>query len=139
MATRIFCLTLGLIYLALGILGFVPGAAGWAPDVSAHAAYLHYRSIGGIFPTNIVLNILYLLLGGAITFSALTYPTAVACAKAVTVLFALFSFMALVPWVDRLGGVLPLFSWNTLLYLLCALMAWYFGYIRPLSLAHFST
>jgi hypothetical protein len=64
MPTRYFALALGVIYLLVGILGFIPGLVHPPPAGTPQLAVANgYGYLFGLFPVNLVHNLFHLLIG----------------------------------------------------------------------------
>ena len=123
-----FALISGVIYLAVGILGFIPGAlqppgAGAPPLVVDQS----YGRLFGLFPVNIVHNVVHLAIGvwGVLTWrrfaAARTYATSLA------VIYGLLTVFGLIPGLNTLFGLAPLFGHDVWLHALTAAVAAYFA------------
>lgn len=130
MATRYFALILGIVYVIIGILGFVPGflqppPAG-APDLTVDAGYGYLL---GLFPVNVVHDIVHLLVGlwGLIAYRS--FGASRLFARGVAILFGLLTVLGLFPVFNTLFGLVPLFSNDIWLHALTAIVAAYFGWM----------
>lgn len=65
-ATQYFALTVGIIFLLVGVMGLIPGFVK-EPAVPADSAYLSFTSgygdLLGLFPINTLHNLVHLLVG----------------------------------------------------------------------------
>lgn len=134
---RLACLVWGLIFLALGVCGFVPRYVEavpnreWAQYIAISAGYGY---LFGWLPINVVHNIVYILLGTGGMLSAATRGMAEAYARALFMLMVLFVALGISPDpISRVGGLMPLFDWNVMLHLLAGVIMWYAGMIYPLT------
>jgi hypothetical protein len=134
MATRWFIGCIGLIYTALGLCGFFARLLTPPPDriqyQALNAVPMGYGFLFGFLPTNLLHNILYLLIGVTALLAAFTYPIARRCAQALCLLLIALVFIGFSPFGIRdLWGTIPLFGWNVLLHTVSAVLCWYFGFI----------
>jgi len=61
---RTFALVFGIIYLLVGVLGFIPGVnQQHMADMPSIAVDSFYGRLMGIFPVNILNNIVHILIG----------------------------------------------------------------------------
>jgi hypothetical protein len=115
-------LGIGLFYILIGCLGFMSGLL----SLPAHAPVLTidvgYGYLLGLFPVNIVSNIFHLLIG--IYFTALCFRWVnVSTAFHVSNFMALLAIFGLIPVINSMFGLIPLFGHNIWLYFLTALIA----------------
>lgn len=113
-------LGLGIIYVAIGILGFIPG-------ITTNGMLL------GIFAVNALHNIAHLVLGAILVWAGMSPGMLTSVNKAMAVIFAVLvvaSFVA--PIVEQL----PLNPPDTILHLVSAAITAYLGFAaRPLVTA----
>src|SRR5512145_879437 len=78
MGTRTFALVIGIAFLAAGVLGFVPGAVHpphpGAPDLRVDGGYGYLL---GLFPVNVLHNLVHLIVGVAGVASYRSLPMAI--------------------------------------------------------------
>jgi hypothetical protein len=116
-----FAQVFGIIYLVVGIAGFVPPLlTGDVPGALGPFSGL----LLGLFAVNWFHNLAHLLIGGAglalyrSHFGSQTYALALGSAYAVLFLLGIFS-----GGIATLGGLLPLNSWDNILHILTSLIA----------------
>ncbi|HYN47020.1 MAG TPA: DUF4383 domain-containing protein [Allosphingosinicella sp.] len=131
MSTRAFALIWGILFLAGGASGFVPGLWIPAPDHYPHLVVdSYYGDALGLFPVNILHNGVHILFG---LWGLLAYRSAGAArtyAKAVAIIYIVLIIMGLVPALDTTFGYIPLFGKDVWLHLFLALPAAYFGWVN---------
>ncbi len=134
-ATRIFALVFGIVFLLVGILGFVPAAlthpaaadhAGHAVRVNAYEGYLF-----GLFHVNVLHSLVHVLFGVMGLAMSRTYPAARLYARIVAVTYAVLTVMGLIPGLNTVFGLIPLHGNDVWLHLLLAIPAAYFGFAAP--------
>jgi hypothetical protein len=133
MTARTFAAICGGLYLALGLLGFVPALWERPPAGPPVSIRVFYGSLFGIFAINIILNMINLVIGLWGTMAANNRYSSLVFARAGCVVFALLGIAAIVPdnHVRTLWGTAPLSGgYNEWLYLGTALLALIFA-IRP--------
>ena len=118
MSVQKITLAFGIVYVLIGVLGFVPG-------ITSNGLLL------GIFAVNTLHNIAHLALGAALIYGGTSsaYP---AVNKALAVVFLVLvaaSFIA--PILEQL----PLNAADTVLHLASALLTGYLGYVAKPTLA----
>ncbi|CAA7619415.1 DUF4383 domain-containing protein [Magnetospirillum sp. UT-4] len=128
MKTRYFALVMGVVFLAIGILGFVPGVlmppeAG--PPLVVEAGH---GVLFGLFPVNVLHNIVHLAFGvwGVVVWRS--FVPSRAYARAVAVVYAVLTVMGLIPVLDTVFGLVPIHSHDIWLHGAITLVAAYFGY-----------
>lgn len=132
MNTRYFALILGIVYVLVGILGFIPGITQATPaDALPLTINNSYGYLFGLFPVNLLHNLVHLVLGvwGIIAYGR--YTNARLYARALTIIFAILAIMGLIPGLNTIFGLVPLFSHDIWLHALTALVSAYFGFVAP--------
>lgn len=127
MNTRTFALILGIVFLAVGALGFVPGALSPTEDnVAVHA--MHGRLLG-LFPVNVLHSATHLLFGvwGIMAYRSL--GGAKTYARVVAVAYGLLAVMGLIPGLNTVFGLIPIYGHDVWLHALIAVAAAYFGFM----------
>ena len=134
MTTRYFALTIGIVYLFLGTLGFFSGmVAEPLIDAPPMAADTGYGYLFGLFPVNVLHNVVHLTVGilGLIAYRGLAQSIRFARGLAMT--FAVLAVLGVLPWASTAFGLIPLFGPNVWLHALTAAAAAYFGYSRAIE------
>jgi hypothetical protein len=136
MTTRTFALIFGIVYLGVGILGFLPGITSPPPaDAPQLAVHTGYGYLLGLFPINLLHNLVHLALGawGIVAYSS--FPAARTYARGLTIIYGLLALMGLFPGLNTVFGLVPIFSHDVWLHGLTALVALYFGWMAPVEIA----
>ncbi|MGH2448711.1 MAG: DUF4383 domain-containing protein [Chloroflexota bacterium] len=130
MGPRLGILIIGVVYLILGILGFVPGLYATPP---AGVPPLHvtagYGFLFGIFPVNITGDIFRIVVGVLGILFAATFRTAESYSRLIALVFAILTFCGFVPHIDTLLGAMPIYSNDAWLHMATAVIAAYFGWV----------
>ena len=126
-----FALILGIVYIAFGILGLISGflvaPTGEAPDLSVTTLYGY---IVGLFVVNILLTVIHLAIGvWGVVVSGNTLQSLM-FARSVAIIFAILTIFGLVPGLNTVFGLMPLYGNNIWLHALTAIIAAYFGFFR---------
>lgn len=130
-------LALGIIFLLLGIVGFIPGFVSLPPEgfdaggVSLNADSFYAKGFGflfGAFPINLMHNIVHLLVGilgivAASTGNAKLYN------RGFAISYALIAVMGVVPLTQTTFGLMPIFGNNVWFNGLSAALAGYYGFL----------
>lgn len=131
MSTRTFARIYGIVFLLVGVAGFIPGITTphTHPDVTVDAG------LGlelGLFPVNVLHNIVHLLFGAWGLMAARSLRGAKSYFKAVAVIYALLAIMGLIPAANlhTTFGLVPLYGNDVWLHVLLAAVAAYFGFVH---------
>ena len=129
MDTRYFALIIGIIYALVGLLGFVPAVRQpvppEAPDLVVDASYGYLL---GLFPINLLHNLVHLGIGIWGLAAYRTLPRARGFARSLAVFYGLLTVMGFIPGLHTLFGLVPLFGHDIWLHALTAIVAAYFGW-----------
>ena len=142
MNTRTFALVFGIIFLVVGIAGFIPGLVTYpapggdiapgAPDASAAAEVLHTHGyLLGLFPVNVLHNLFHVVWGIIGLAAYRSFANARLFARATAIVYGLLTVLGLIPGLNTLFGLLPLYGHDVWLHAVLALIAAYFGFARP--------
>jgi hypothetical protein len=137
MATRYFSLIVGVLYLVVGIMGFIPAfvmqpetAPALMVDVGVDTGYGYLL---GLFPINVVHNIVHLVIGLLGIIAYLKVDSARTYAWGLAGLYGLLAVMGLIPYLNTTLGLVPIFGNDVWLHAGTALLAVYFGFIAAPS------
>lgn len=134
MPIRYFSLIYGIVFLVVGIAGFVPGFM--SPLDPADPEVMINGSTGrlfGLFPVNSLHNIVHIVFGiwGLVAYR--TLGASITYARAVAVIYAILFVLGLIPGAHTLFGLVPLYGHDVWLHLVLAAVAAYFGFVAPRS------
>lgn len=129
MSTRTFALIFGIVFLAVGALGFVPNMVEplhpGHPPVDPEGGLLL-----GLFPVNLYHNIVHIIFGLWGLAASRSLGGSVGYARGVAIIYALLTVLGLVPSLNTLGGMVPLYQNDVWLHAVLALVAAYFGWVH---------
>jgi hypothetical protein len=129
MTARNFAMIAGIIYLAVGVLGFVPAAITppppGAPEVGIRAFHGYLL---GLFPINIVHNLVHLAIGAWGIAAARSMSGARTYSKGLAVIYGALAVMGLIPGLNTMFGLVPIHSHDVWLHAVTAIVAAYFGW-----------
>ena len=133
MKTRYFALVAGIVYLLVGIVGFVPGVLSppgvMTPDDGHGLAVVALQGrLMGLFPVNVLHDLVHLLIGIWGIVAYYSFERARLFARALAIIYALFAMMGLIPRLDTVFGLVPLYGHDVWLHAITALVAAYFGW-----------
>lgn len=125
MGTRYFALIAGIVYLLVGVIGFL--ATGLSMDASVATA----PRLLGLFPVNVLHNIVHLAIGLWGIAAYRSFAGARAFARALAVIYALLAVMGLISAlnINTTFGLIPIFGNDVWLHALTAIVAAYFGFV----------
>ena len=135
MSVRYFSLIVGIVYSALGLLGFFPSFVEPFPVIPeimlqvGTGTTLGFGYLLGIFPTTVVTNIFNLIIGivGIVSYLG-SEPVSRLFADTLAVWFFLLSILGLIPIANSIFGLMPIYGNDVWLHLATALPAAYFGF-----------
>jgi hypothetical protein len=132
METRYFALVIGIVYVLIALLGFLPGftaapPAG-APDLAVDAGYSYLL---GLFPINVLHNLVHLAVGAWGLVAYRSYSSARGFAKGLAVFYGVLTIMGVIPLLSTTFGLIPIFGHDIWLHALTAIIAAYFGFKAP--------
>ncbi|HST36386.1 MAG TPA: DUF4383 domain-containing protein [Allosphingosinicella sp.] len=127
MSKRRFATILGLLLLIIGILGFVPALI-WPAQGGALAMDSAHGLLFGIFPVNAAHNGVHVLFGLWGLAAARSARGAMLYARAVAILYSLLTLMGMIPGLDDLFGLMPLYGNDLWLHAGIAATSGYFGW-----------
>jgi hypothetical protein len=135
---RYFALLLGILFLLVGIAGFIPGLVSLptsAPNVAVDAPRLvfddGYGYVLGLFPTNFLHNAVHIVVG-VLGIAAFTSASgALVFNRGFAIVYAAIAIMGLLPFTNTTFGLMPIFGNNVWFNALTAAAAAYFGFVKP--------
>jgi hypothetical protein len=129
-SARAFALIIGIVYLAIGALGFVPAlvtpAPNQAPDVSFTA---YYGYLLGVLPVNYFVNLAHLAMGAWGIAASRAAAGSRAYAKTLAVISAALAAVGLIPALNTMFGLVPVYGTDVWLHGITAIVAAFFGWL----------
>jgi len=121
----------GVGFILAGILGFIPGVT-TAPHVQDPSLALEagYGRLLGLFPVNVLHNLVHLALGVWALAVYRDFAKAKVYCKGAGVIYVVLAVAGLIPGLNTLFGLVPIHSHDVWLHALIALPLLYFGYAR---------
>lgn len=129
MNTRTFARLYGIVFLIVGIAGFIPGIT----PPHQHPGLMITAASGnelGLFPVNVLHNLVHIAFGIWGIVAASGFVAARFYFRAVAVVYALLTVMGLIPATNTAFGLVPIYGHDVWLHALLALVAAYFGFSR---------
>lgn len=134
MSLRTFAKIFGVVFLLVGVSGFIPGVATphthpGADDVSVDAGL---GAVMGLFPVNVLHNLFHVAFGIWGLAAARSFGGARIYARGVAVIYTALAIFGLIPtaklWTTF--GLIPLYGNDVWLHILLAAAAGYFGFVH---------
>jgi len=130
MNTRTFALVFGIVFLAVGLLGFVPGMV--HPPMGDHNVTMTqgYGDLLGLFPVNMLHNVVHILFGvWGVLASRGSLGGARNYARGVAIIYAVLTVLGLLDATNTTFGLIPIYGNDVWLHALLAIVAAYFGWM----------
>lgn len=130
MNARTFALLFGIVFLAVGVLGFVPGMV--HPPAGSHDVTMtqNYGDLLGLFPVNLLHNVVHIIFGLWGLAASRSGGGAVSYARSVAVIYVLLTVLGLLDATNTTFGLIPIYGNDVWLHLVLALVAAYFGWVN---------
>ena len=131
MSTRSFALIFGIVFLIVGIAGFLPAPFTSAPE--GGAMNMHGDDVVmllGMFPVNLYHNAVHILFGLWGLAASRSASGALTYARGVAIIYALLTVLGLIPATENLLGMVPLHGNDIWLHGALAIVAAYFGWVN---------
>lgn len=133
-ATRRFALIFGIVFLLLGVAGFIPGLT----QPHSHPDVRLTTGLGaalGLFPVNVLHNLAHLLFGVWGLMAAKSDSAARGYGKAVAISYALLTVLGLISAMNlhTFFGLVPLYGHDIWLHAALGAGGAYFGFMRPVD------
>ena len=125
---RLFARWFGIVYVLVGVVGFVPGINIMMPPEDGVTVAMSYGHLLGLFPVNVIHNIVHLLIGAWGVASAGAAEKARTYARSIAVVYGLLAICGFIVPFSSLFGLAPLFSHDIWLHALSAVAAAYVGW-----------
>lgn len=130
MTTRTFAQIIGVLFLTVGVMGFVPLFVTTPHPNAVPGLFANdgYGLLFGLFPVNWIHNLVHLGVGIAGLAAASSVSKARGFARGLTWLYGLLAIMGTIPVLSMTFGLIPLHGWDVWLHGGTAASAAYFGY-----------
>jgi hypothetical protein len=131
-------LAVGILFVIVGIMGFVPQFL-QSPELSdpSLAVDHNYGRLLGVFPVNVLHNIVHLILGVWALAASRRFESAQVYCKAAAWIYGVMAVMGLIPGLNTMFGLIPIHSHDVWLHAgLAALLAYLGFYYAKLPAAH---
>ena len=130
MTARNFALVIGIAFLAAGVLGFIPALVSPAPaDAPGVGVTSFYGYLLGLFPINLMHNLVHLAIGAWGIAAARSMTGARTYAKSLAIIYGILAVMGLIPALNTVFGLVPIHGHDVWLHAGTAIIAAYFGWV----------
>jgi hypothetical protein len=127
--SRMFARIYGIVFLIVGIGGFIPGLTREHdhPDMAIDfASGLEL----GLFPVNGIHNLVHIAFGAWGIFASRAFDASRLYARVVAIAYGLLTVMGLIPATNTTFGLVPIYGHDVWLHALLAGVAAYFGFVH---------
>jgi hypothetical protein len=133
---RYFAIAAGIVYVLVGLMGFVPGInVPGPPDAPDIAVDSFYGYLLGLFPVSRLHNLVHLAIGAwGIWGYSNGIPGSRMFARGLTVVYGVLAVMGLFSVLSTTFGLIPIFGHDVWLHAGTAALAAYFGWFHHLGL-----
>lgn len=129
MSIRTFARVFGVVFLIVGVGGFIPGVT--QPHVHPNLAVQAASGMElGLFPVNILHNLVHLAFGVWGVAAARSLSAARLYARLVAISYAALTILGLIPATNTTFGLIPIYGHDVWLHALLAAAAAYFGFVH---------
>jgi hypothetical protein len=126
-----FTMIYGAFFILAGVAAFIPGVTVAPhmhdPNLAVDAGYGRFL---GLLPVNVLHNLVHLALGLWALVAARDVAHARTYCKAVTIIYGALAILGLIPGVNTMFGLVPIFGHDVWFHLLVAAAAGYYGFVR---------
>jgi len=131
MTAQRFAMVMGLLYVLVGLLGFVPGLVSPPPMDAPHLNVdTGYGYLMGLFPTNVLHNLVHLGVGLWGIGAYRSVSGSISFARGLAIFYGALTIMGLIPLLNTTFGLIPIFSHDIWLHALSAAAASYVAFVR---------
>lgn len=130
MNIRTVALVYGIVFLLVGLMGFIPGFLApphTHPDLAVTTGFGYLL---GLFPVNVLHNLAHLAFGVLGLLGYRSFSGSRSYLRLVAVAYGALAVMGLIPVLNTTFGLIPLFSHDIWLHVLLAAGAAYFGFMH---------
>ncbi|MBD2064648.1 DUF4383 domain-containing protein [Funiculus sociatus GB2-A5] len=137
-----FALIIGIFFFLCGVMGFIPAFVKEptvTPDVANLGFTTGYGYLLGIFPINVLHNIVHLVVGLLGILASISLDSSRLYSGLLGIFYGLLTVMGLIPATQSTLGLIPIFGNDVWLHAVTAAIAVYFGFLVKPDLLEIST
>lgn len=129
MQTRFWVLAFGVIYVVVGIAGFIPALYSSPPATPHVDVTASYGLLLGLFPVNLLHDLFHIIMGviGIAMFGS--ERAARGYSRALFLIFGLLTIMGFIPQANTVFGLIPIYDNDVWLHAVTAIVSSYFGWV----------
>jgi hypothetical protein len=129
MSSRTFALLFGIVFLAVGVCGFIPGLSSPLHPEHPHVQFNGVQLLG-LFPVNLLHNVVHVLFGLWGLMASRSLGGSVLYARGVALVYAVLTIAGmLAPPLSNFFELVPLYGNDVWLHGLIAVVAAYFRWV----------
>ena len=129
MTNQQFARYIGIAFVLVGVLGFLSPFVTRVPmDAAGLTISTGFGYLLGLFAINLLHNIVHLGVGVWGLTASRTSLASVRFARGLAILYGVLTIMGLIPGLDTMFGLAPIFGHDVWLHAVTAMAAAYFGY-----------
>ena len=134
MSTRTFAMIFGIVFLIVGVAGFIPSLTpmpGMTMDADSQVKMTSFFGYElKLFPVNVLHDVVHILFGLWGLLAARSLSGARTYFRGVAIIYAVLTVMGFIPPLNTTFGFIPLYSNDIWLHALLAIVAAYFGWMN---------
>ena len=138
MKIRYFALAFGIVFLLVGIAGFIPAFVTSPETPRDLVVEAGHGLLFGLFPVNVVHNLIHIAFGLWGLAAYRTLSSARLYARSVAIIYAVLAVMGLIPTLDVVFGLAPIHGHDIWLHVVLAAVAAFFGWAVKTDEEHVS-
>lgn len=136
--TQKFALAVGIVYVLMGIMGFIPALVSKPVTVDAFSSNLEvvsgYGYLMGLFPVNTAHNIIHIATGLIGIFASIALDSSRLFSGQLGIYYTTLAVLGMIPVANTFFGLFPIFGVDVLLHGVTGLLGIYFGFFATPSL-----
>lgn len=137
-AAQRFALIIGIVYLTIGILGFIPAivsqSGAMPPSIEKLGVVSGFGYLMGLFPVNTPHNIIHLVTGLLGIVASIALDSSRLFSGQLGIYYTTLAVLGLVPVANTFFGLFPLYGADIFLHGLTGALGIYFGFFATPSL-----
>ena len=129
---RAFALAIGIVFLAIGVLGFIPALVTPAPEQAPDVRFTYYYGyLFGLLPVNYFVNLAHMAMGAWGLAASRGEGGSRAYAKTIAVVSGALAIVGMIPALNTIFGLVPVYGKDVWLHAIAAIVAAFFGWVMP--------
>ena len=137
-AAQKFALIIGIAYVVMGAMGFIPALLTQSDGLNTAGRYLEATSgfgyLMGLFPVNTAHNIVHIVTGLVGIAASISLDSSRFFSGQLGIYYSALTILGLIPVANTFFGLFPLFGFDVLLHGVTGLLGIYFGFFATPSL-----